>query len=78
MGGQSLTATNSVDQTQLTNNLYQARVNFIQAISKKPGQEKFYNGWLDDALFTFNQAKGYLPKVGTGLASLGLFFCQFI
>lgn len=74
MGPLTTNATNSVDQKRLTELLYAARIKFIEAISKKPGQEKFKKGWLDDAQHTFNMAKQYLPAITGGLLLVGSLF----
>lgn len=75
MGINTLTAANKVDQKKLTETLYQARIRFIEAISKKPGQSVFRNGWLDDAKHTFEMASSYLPTItGLGAIALGVFF----
>ncbi|MCF8255529.1 MAG: hypothetical protein K9H61_02275 [Bacteroidia bacterium] len=76
LGLMTLKATNSVDQKSLTNWLYQARLAFIDKISKNGNNAKFKSGWLDDAKYTYDMAIKYLPAAAGGLLALatGVFF----
>lgn len=73
-GLMTLKAANSVNQKDLLHWLYQARIAFIDKISKNGNQSKFKKGWLDDAQHTYNMALQYLPKVGGALAVIGGIF----
>ena len=66
IGSMTLMAINAVNQKDLTNYLYQARIEFINKISKG-NNAKFKNGWIDDAKYTYDAAIKYLP---TGIAGV--------
>lgn len=77
MGIMTTKAANAVDQKRLANLLQQARVAFIETISKRGDQGKFRNGWLEDAAYTFSIAQRYMPAISIGTLLVGasaLFF----
>lgn len=70
----TLKAANSVNQKDLLHWLYQARLAFIDKISKNGNQIENKKGWLDDAKYTYEKALQYLPKVGGALAAAAAIF----
>lgn len=72
MGPVTLNATNSVNQSKLFELLQAERIDYIkQVIKAKPSDQKYYNGWMDDALYTYQQAKKYIGVVAIGIGTIG-------
>lgn len=67
IGPKTIAAANSVNQWQLLDKLQAERIDFInQIIANNPTQARFRNGWMDDALHTFNEAKKYVTVFAIG------------
>jgi lysozyme family protein len=65
MGPKTLNATNTVNQEKLLDLLQAERLDFIKQISVG-NNATFYNGWVNDAKYVYEQSLKYVVPVASG------------